>query len=189
MSPNVDRLDVDRPNLSHVDLHCHTRASRDSIADPVALLARAVKRGLTHLAITDHDTIDGALHAAASAPEGLTVIVGCEVLTTGGDLILLFLERPIPMGLSPREAIAAGREEGALSGSRIRTILPADPSCWIPPTKPSRPRLTGWRRGTEGSADSNGTSRPRRWHAGAVSRGSAFPTRTRCWKLAPPTRG
>ena len=113
---NVDRLNVDHPNVSRVDLHCHTRASRDSIADPVALLTRAVERGLTHLAITDHDTIDGALPAAASAPEGLTVIVGCEVLTTGGDLILLFLERPIPMGLSPREAIAAGREQGALVG-------------------------------------------------------------------------
>ena len=43
-----------------VDLHCHTSASFDGVADPTALVARAAERGLTHVAITDHDTLDGA---------------------------------------------------------------------------------------------------------------------------------
>lgn len=99
-----------------VDFHCHTRASFDSLASPVAVARAAAKRGLTHLAITDHDRIDGALEARANAPDGLTVIVGQEVKTTEGDLIALFLERPVPSGLSPRDAIAAVREQGGLVG-------------------------------------------------------------------------
>ena len=102
--------------VARVDLHCHTSASFDGVADPAALAARAAERGLTHVAITDHETIDGALLAAASAPAGLEVLVGSEVNTPEGDLVFVFLERPLPRGLSAREAIAAGRDQGALVG-------------------------------------------------------------------------
>jgi predicted metal-dependent phosphoesterase TrpH len=80
----------------------------------VAYTAR--RRGLTHLAITDHDTIEGALRARDGAPAGLTVIVGEEVKTAAGDLICLFLERAIPPGLSVAETVAAAREQGGLVG-------------------------------------------------------------------------
>ena len=46
-----------------IDLHCHTSASFDSLSDPVKVVRAAAARGLTHLAITDHDRIDGALRA------------------------------------------------------------------------------------------------------------------------------
>ena len=45
----------------------------------VSVSSQAARRGLTHLAVTDHDRIDGALAARAAAPAGLTVIVGEEV--------------------------------------------------------------------------------------------------------------
>lgn len=76
----------------------------------------ALDRGLTHLAITDHDRIDGALAAREQAPGGLTVIVGQEIRTTAGDLIGLFLERPVAQGLSPHDAAATVREQGGLVG-------------------------------------------------------------------------
>ncbi|MCU0484315.1 MAG: PHP domain-containing protein, partial [Chloroflexi bacterium] len=76
----------------------------------------AMERGLTHVAVTDHDRIDGALEARELAPAGLTVLVGEEVKTTEGDLICVFLAEAIPPGLSPAEAIAAAREQGALVG-------------------------------------------------------------------------
>ena len=79
-------------------------------------MAVAAARGLTHVAVTDHDTIEGALRAVASAPAGLQVLVGCEVNTPQGDLIFVFLDRPLPQGLSAVEAISAGREQGALVG-------------------------------------------------------------------------
>jgi len=99
-----------------VDLHCHTSASFDSLADPRRVVQVAAARGLTHLAITDHDRIDGALVAREHAPAGLTVIVGEEVKTAAGDLVCLFLSRAVPPGLSPEETIAAVREQGGLVG-------------------------------------------------------------------------
>ncbi len=99
-----------------VDLHCHTRASFDSLSSPAAVARLAAERGLTHLAITDHHRLDGALEARAAAPPGLTVIVGEEIRTRAGDLIALFVERPVPPGLSAVEAIEAVREQGGLVG-------------------------------------------------------------------------
>ena len=99
-----------------VDLHCHTSASFDSLAAPAAMARAAASRGLTHLAITDHGTIDGALAARDAAPEGLTILVGEEIRTVEGDLIAVFLERAIPNGLPAAEAIAAVREQGGLVG-------------------------------------------------------------------------
>lgn len=102
-----------------IDLHCHTSASFDSLAAPAAILRAAAARGLTHLAITDHDRIDGALEArdraASEAPE-LTVIVGQEIRTQAGDLIGAFLREAVPPGLSAPEAIAAVRDQGGLVG-------------------------------------------------------------------------
>ncbi len=99
-----------------IDLHCHTDASFDSLSKPRDVVRAATARGLTHLAITDHDRIDGALAAREAAPEGLTIIVGEEVKTADGDLICVFLERAIPPGLSAIETIRAAREQGALVG-------------------------------------------------------------------------
>jgi predicted metal-dependent phosphoesterase TrpH len=99
-----------------IDLHCHTSASFDSTARPADVVKAAHARGLTHLVISDHDRIEGALAARDAAPDGLTVIVGEEVKTTDGDLIGAFLRSAIPPGLSPEEAIAAIREQGGLVG-------------------------------------------------------------------------
>ena len=74
---------------------------------------------MTHLAITDHDRIDGALEArerAASEAPGLHVLVGQEIRTTAGDLIGLFLHEAIAPGLAPADAIAAVRAQGGLVG-------------------------------------------------------------------------
>ena len=99
-----------------LDLHCHTSASFDSLADPAAVVKAAASRGLTHLAITDHDRIDGALRARDAAPAGLTVIVGEEIKTADGDLIALFLEQAVEPGQPARETIAAVRAQGGLVG-------------------------------------------------------------------------
>jgi predicted metal-dependent phosphoesterase TrpH len=99
-----------------IDLHCHTNASFDSLSDPAKVVRAAAKRGLTHLAITDHDRIEGALRARDAAPDGLTVIVGEEIRTTDGDLIALFLERAVAPGRPARETIEAVRAQGGLVG-------------------------------------------------------------------------
>jgi predicted metal-dependent phosphoesterase TrpH len=116
-----------------IDLHSHSRASFDSLSAPREMVRAASERGLTHLAITDHDRIDAAGEARALAPAGLTVIVGEEVKTREGDLICLFLERAIPPGLSAAETIAAAREQGGLVGiphpfDRMRRSILRDPA-------------------------------------------------------------
>ncbi|MGZ6345193.1 MAG: PHP domain-containing protein, partial [Candidatus Limnocylindrales bacterium] len=78
-----------------VDLHCHSAASFDSLSKPADLVRLAAERGLTHLAITDHERIDGALAARDLAPPELTVIVGEEIRSADGDLLGLFLEHTV----------------------------------------------------------------------------------------------
>jgi hypothetical protein len=99
-----------------IDLHCHTSASFDCLARPADVVRAATARGLTHLVVTDHDRIDGALAAREVAPAGLTVIIGEEVKTTEGDLIAAFLERAVAPGMTAVETVAAVREQGGLVG-------------------------------------------------------------------------
>jgi predicted metal-dependent phosphoesterase TrpH len=101
---------------SFLDLHCHSSASFDSLADPASLMAKARRIGLTHLAITDHERIDGALRARDLAPADLTIIVGEEVRSADGDLIGLYLERAVPPGLSAADTAAAIHDQGGLVG-------------------------------------------------------------------------
>ena len=113
------------------DLHCHTSYSFDSLAHPRDQVRAAVARGLTHLAITDHDRIDGALLARDLAPAALTVIIGEEVKTADGDLICVFLEQPLAPGQPAVDTIAAAREQGGLVGiphpfDRYRNSLSRD---------------------------------------------------------------
>jgi len=99
-----------------IDLHCHTSASFDCLASPASVVKAAAGRGLTHLAITDHDTIEGALRARDAAPDGLIVIIGEEVKTADGDLIALFLERAVAPHRPAAETIAEVRAQGGLVG-------------------------------------------------------------------------
>lgn len=101
---------------SFADLHTHSAASFDSLSDPAKMMAKAVRLGLTHLAITDHERIDGAQAAAEVAPLGLQVIVGEEIKSRDGDIIGLFLREAIPPGLSAKETAAAIREQSGLVG-------------------------------------------------------------------------
>jgi predicted metal-dependent phosphoesterase TrpH len=98
-----------------LDLHCHTRHSRDSLMTYDALLRRMDRRGMDMVAITDHNTIAGALAFHARAPERF--VVGEEIKTTCGELIALFLKDEVPPGLSPKETISRVHAQGALVGA------------------------------------------------------------------------
>ncbi|MGF2735199.1 PHP domain-containing protein [Marinobacter sp. DUT-1] len=66
------------PNLC-IDLHCHSTASDGALA-PADLVARAVDKGVTHLALTDHDTLNGLPEAAqAASHSGITLVPGIEL--------------------------------------------------------------------------------------------------------------
>ncbi len=94
-----------------VELHAHTRASNDCLTRPRDLVRVCAERGIDRIAITDHNTIQGALEAQALAPH--LVIVGEEVMTAHGELLAYFVSENVPPGLPPSEAIARLRAQGA----------------------------------------------------------------------------
>jgi len=62
---------------STVDLHIHTTASDGSV-EPLRLPALLAARGIHTFAITDHDTIDGAVELLGRVPAGMRFIPGVE---------------------------------------------------------------------------------------------------------------
>ena len=71
--------------LWKVDLHSHTIYSKDCLTRTAALIDHARQVGLTKIAVTEHNRLDGALRAKELAPD--LVIVGEEIKTTHGEII------------------------------------------------------------------------------------------------------
>lgn len=72
------------------------------------------KRGINCLAVTDHNTIAGALDIQRVAP--FKIIVGEEIYTRQGEIMGLFLTEEIPRGLSLEESVARIKAQGGLVG-------------------------------------------------------------------------
>ena len=65
--------------MARIDLHLHTRYSDGSLT-PAEVVDLAHQAGVTALAITDHDIVDGIPHALdAATPMGIEVIPGVEL--------------------------------------------------------------------------------------------------------------
>lgn len=82
--------------MKRCDLHLHTRYSawkrlpvlkaRDSYSDPSVVFDCAVAAGMDYVAITDHESIEGALRLRDARPEtAARLIVGAEVETRFPD--------------------------------------------------------------------------------------------------------
>jgi hypothetical protein len=93
-------------------IHVHTDYSFDSDISVPCLAEFAVREGIGCVAVTDHDSIDGARHLCEIAD--IKVIIGEEVTTRDGDLIGLFLQEWIRPGMSARATAEAIREQGGL---------------------------------------------------------------------------
>ena len=78
-----------------VDLHIHSQYSPDSRSRPEDIIKRAVTLGLGAIAVTDHDSLDGAAAAARLAPESLLIVPGVELKTEKGDLLALFVSQEV----------------------------------------------------------------------------------------------
>lgn len=72
----------------NIDLHCHSTAS-DGLLTPTELVALAALRGVTTLALTDHDEVSGLAEARlAAAGTGMEFIDGVEISVTWEDTTL-----------------------------------------------------------------------------------------------------
>jgi predicted metal-dependent phosphoesterase TrpH len=96
----------------------HTSYS-DGWPSPGALVDHVSAVGeLDVIAVTDHDTIEGALRAAefaAARPDAPEVIVGEEVSSRHGHILGLFLERRVRPGMSAAATVSAIHDQGGIA--------------------------------------------------------------------------
>ena len=104
---------VDRPLRGL--LHAHTWHSFDCLLAPAAYLAYARRAGLDFLAITDHNTLDGARELARLGRDHpVEIVIGAEYATDRGDVIGLFLTDDVASRRFD-EVIAEIRAQGGLA--------------------------------------------------------------------------
>ncbi|BDZ70553.1 PHP domain-containing protein [Methanobacterium petrolearium] len=77
------------------DLHTHTKYSPDGFIEPKKIVKTAMRRGLSGIAITDHDTIKGSGKVKKYETDEFQVICGSEISTERGEVIGLFLSDEI----------------------------------------------------------------------------------------------
>ena len=94
------------------DLHIHTAYSADAVTSLQDIVARCLKVGINCIAVTDHNTILGALKMRELAP--FPVIVGEEIATRSGEIIGYFLNEEIPARLPAAETIRRIKGQGGL---------------------------------------------------------------------------
>ncbi len=100
-----------------VDLHTHTHYAPGSITSPRRFVETCRRKGINCAAVTDHNTIRGALAVKEIAPclpavRPFLVIVGAEIRSREGEIIGLFLSEEVPPGLSAQETIERIRAQG-----------------------------------------------------------------------------
>jgi predicted metal-dependent phosphoesterase TrpH len=115
-----------------VDMHSHTRLSKDSLNEPRLLVEAAGRKGLQALCVTDHNGLANALALSRMPDLPIKVIPSEEVKTSEGEIIGYFLHELVPKGLSPEETVRRIHGQGGLtcvphpfdrarSGSRLKT--------------------------------------------------------------------
>ncbi len=103
-----------------IDLHVHTKYSRDGMSSPTKMVKAAKAKGLDGLAITDHNTTRAWEEALTVARKlGLELILGEEIKVTHsdgktGEILAYFLQEEIPKGDFHR-VMDRIKEQGAIA--------------------------------------------------------------------------
>lgn len=101
---------------SKADLHIHSSHSDGTGKIPQIMEYVATRTDLKVIAITDHNTIEGALFAKQLEDVyGIEVVVGEEVSSREGHVLGLFLTEEIRPGLSALETIRQITDQGGVA--------------------------------------------------------------------------
>jgi predicted metal-dependent phosphoesterase TrpH len=100
-------------NAIKADLHVHSMYSADSIITPKELVFFAKKRGLTAVAVTDHNQVEGARKIASETD--FLIIPGTEVSSLDGHIIGLNVQEAIPKGLTADETVDRIHQAGGIA--------------------------------------------------------------------------
>jgi predicted metal-dependent phosphoesterase TrpH len=101
------------PHELRVDLHLHSNFSHDGQSSLQALIERSRACGLDRIALTDHNTVAGALELAQMAPD--LTIIGEEAKTREGEVIGLFITDRLTPYLQAEEVMDLIHEMGGLT--------------------------------------------------------------------------
>jgi predicted metal-dependent phosphoesterase TrpH len=99
--------------MLRVDLHLHSDYSHDGRSSLQELIDRARECGLDRIALTDHNTFEGALQLVRMAPA--VAIAGEEIKTLEGEVIGLFITSRVQPFLAPEKAMDTIHEMGGLT--------------------------------------------------------------------------
>ncbi len=100
-----------------VDLHIHTNYSPCSNLSLSKLIHTCKQKGIDCIAITDHDTIAGALQLKRILPQDsrlFKLIIGEEITTQDGHIIGLFLKKEISPNMTLEETISEIKKQEGL---------------------------------------------------------------------------
>lgn len=98
------------------DLHIHSNHSDGTASIPEIMEYVQNHTDMDVIAITDHNTLEGARFAASLAElYDFEVIIGEEISSRDGHIIGLFLEEHVPAGMSPRDTVRAIEEQGGIA--------------------------------------------------------------------------
>ncbi len=104
--------------MARADLHLHTDFS-DGLHTPRQVVQSASRAGLQIIAVTDHDTLEGAFRAQEYShrrPDlGVKVVLGEEISTLNGHVIGVFLEKFIPARLSAKRTVELIHQQGGIA--------------------------------------------------------------------------
>jgi predicted metal-dependent phosphoesterase TrpH len=104
-----------------IDLHVHTEYSADSIITLDRLLRHAKEKGLDAVAITDHDTLEGA--ARYSKETNFLIVPGMEITSLNGHIIALDVDEPISKNLTIEETVDRIHSHGGIAIACHPTVL------------------------------------------------------------------
>jgi predicted metal-dependent phosphoesterase TrpH len=105
-----------------IDLHVHTCYSHDATTTPKELIHYAKKQGLHGVAITDHNTIEGAQKISRKTKE-LIIIPGVEINTKQGHILALNVTKNISFGHDLRETVEMIHEANGIAIASHPTSL------------------------------------------------------------------
>jgi hypothetical protein len=101
---------------SKADLHIHSSHSDGLARIPEIMEYVEHQTDLSVIAITDHNTIEGALFAKSlEEMYGFEVIVGEEISSKSGHIIGLFLHETIPAGLTAGETLSRIHDQDGIA--------------------------------------------------------------------------
>ena len=100
--------------MKKYNIHLHTKYSRCSNCEPKKILEVTKKQGFSGIAITDHNTIEGALETKRlNKDKNFEVIIGEEVSTDMGHVLVYYVKTEIKPG-KVEDVIREARRQNAI---------------------------------------------------------------------------